>query len=303
MSKILKSLSVMLMLVLLAGCGDLLIGKKVSVEPSNVAKILTKDGYQEGIIQGSRFRLPQCMAYCDDLVTMDVSDIQRSIPIKVHMPQDELNIDFDLTVSFYIRPDQYEFLFSRLPVQPTSDSRIKHISVERAYNTYARDVITREARSYMTRYSISELMGNRETITVSLRAHLTKVVENETPFNLINVGINNMNYPAPIVAAQEAAGERRASIASEEAQLDITRIQMSRKMEEAGLQRALDIEKANAEVEVNSVLMGMVTEEYLRYRQLDVLERLVESDNAKIVPLGILDSTAGQVAVGNQLSK
>lgn len=301
--KALKVVILAFMLSLLAGCGDLFVGHKVTVPPATVAKIITRDGYQDGIIRPSTFRLPTCIAYCDNLVTMDISDRQDNLTLSVFMPEDELSVDLVLTVSYRIQPNSYEYLFEFLPVNNQSNSRVSNIPSGVAYNTYGRGVIEREARSFLTRYTIRELMGNRESITLLLREHLTEVVANETPFEIINAGINNITYPAPIVAAQNAAAERRASVATEEAQLDISRVQMARAMEEAGLQRELDIARARAEVEVNNVLMDMVTPEYIQYRQLALLQELVNSENTKIVPLGILDSMAGQISVGNQLSR
>lgn len=39
---------------------------------------------------------------------------------------------------------------------------------------------------------------------------------------------------------------------------------------------------------------------YIRYRELQILEKLAESDNKVFVPSAMLDSVAGQVQLGRQ---
>ena len=55
MKRFLKVASVASVAVILAGCGE-----SVQVPPAYVGKILSKDGFQPGLIKPSQFRLPIC---------------------------------------------------------------------------------------------------------------------------------------------------------------------------------------------------------------------------------------------------
>lgn len=66
--------SIKLVLVLLALSLMTACGKRVEVPPAHFGKVMTKDGYREGVVGTSKFRLDPCMAYCDKLVLLDVSD-------------------------------------------------------------------------------------------------------------------------------------------------------------------------------------------------------------------------------------
>lgn len=64
--------------IMMAGCGQ-----KVEVPPAHVGKIMTKNGYQEGTIGTSKFRLDPCFTYCDKLVTLDQSDKTKAEPLTI----------------------------------------------------------------------------------------------------------------------------------------------------------------------------------------------------------------------------
>ena len=95
----------------LAACGD-----RVEVPPAHVAKIMTKDGYKADTIGTSKFRLEWCWAYCDKLVLLDASDQAVSEKMELFMPQDKLNMAFDLRLTLVVNPSKYEELFARVVV-------------------------------------------------------------------------------------------------------------------------------------------------------------------------------------------
>lgn len=63
-------------------------GERVEVPPAHVGKIMTKDGYQDNLIPTSKFRLPPCLAYCDRLVLLDVSDKAYQESMSIFIPED-----------------------------------------------------------------------------------------------------------------------------------------------------------------------------------------------------------------------
>ena len=58
------------------------------------------------------------------------------------------------------------------------------------------------------------------------------------------------------------------------------------------------MEKAQAEAEVNLILANSVTPAYIKYRELEALDKLAVSPSTVWVPTSLLNTVAGQVAVG-----
>lgn len=78
-------------LLSLVGCGH-----QVQVPPAHVGKVMGRNGYREGTIATSKFRLDTCFAYCNKLVILDVSDIPIKERMELFMPKDKLNMTFDI---------------------------------------------------------------------------------------------------------------------------------------------------------------------------------------------------------------
>lgn len=279
--------------LVLSGCGEV-----VEVPSAHVAKVMTQNGYKEGTIPTSKFRLEFCYAYCDKLVTLDVSDKSVEEKMTLFMPEDKLNMSFDLRMTMMVNPDKYEELFSRVP--PDRDARGDYIPWSRAYQTYAQQIIRSEAREFLSQFTIAEIASSREAINAELSERLTKVINSRTPFMIRHIALADVQYPDIIVTAQENAAERREMIQQEEAQLQISKVQLERELQEQRLKRAIDVEKAQAEAEVNKILADSVTPEYVKYRELNVLEQIARSENKVFVPTPMLDSMAGQVQLGRQ---
>lgn len=300
MNKWIKAVALIAMVALLAGCGQ-----RVEVPAANIGKIMTPNGYQEKVIPTSTFRLNFCAfpgQVCDRLVLADVSDQSVAEDFDLFMPKDRLNMSFRLGMTLGVNRNSVEDLFNKIP--PTElDGRIYTIPVNRAYSTYVQRIVRAEARSFLTQFSIDEISNNRDVVGQQLFAHLKEIVDEQTPFTLRYAGLDAVDYPDVIQNAQKLAAERRETIAQEEAQLEVARVQLQRELEEQQLQRRVDVEKADAEAEVNRILAESMTPEYERYRLLQSLDRLAASDNKAFIPMEMLSSMAGQVALGNQASR
>lgn len=288
-----NALVVSALAVSLAACGS-----KVEVPAAHVAKIMTKDGYKADTIGTSKFRLDWCWAYCDKLVLLDASDQAVSEKMELFMPEDKLNMTFDLRLTMIINPNKYEELFARIP--PVEQNGVDVISWDKAYVTYAQQIVRAEAREFLSDFTIAEIASSRETINAQLSQRLTKSINEKTPFQVRYVGLADIQYPKIIVEAQENAAERREKVQQEEAQLQISKVQLERQLQEQQLQRKVDVEKAMAEAEVARIQSQSLTSAYIRYRELQILEKLAESDNKVFVPSAMLDSVAGQVQLGRQ---
>lgn len=261
---ILKASVLALAATLMVGCGE-----RVEVPPGFVGKIMTKDGYQEGLIPTSKLRLPFCNAYCDRLVVLDTTDKSYVEPMKIFIPGDKLIVEVDLRATLSVDPTKAEAMFNKLPQIPETDQFSK-ISAESIYNTYGKQVLQAEVRSYLTRYTISEIASNGEKINADIQVLLSKVMSERTPFTVRYAGLTNIKYPEIITQAQENSAKRREMIAQEEAQLEVSKVQLSRELQEAKLTRAIEKEKAETTAQAQMVLAAAVDPRSLRIKELEI---------------------------------
>lgn len=261
---------------LMVGCGE-----RVEVPPGFVGKIMTKDGYQEGLISTSKLRLSPCISYCDRMVIMDNTDKSYVEPMEIFIPADKLNIKVDLRATLAVDPNRAEPLFNKLP-QETQGDQLSVISGLSIYNTYGKQVLQAEVRSYLTKYSISEIASNGEKINADIQVLLAKVMGERTPFSVRYAGLTNIQYPPIITQAQENSAKRRESIAQEEAQLEVSKVSLSRELQEAKMQRAIEKEKAETEAQAQLVLAAAVDPRSLRIKELEIERIKAERWNGQL---------------------
>lgn len=269
-SNLIKASALVLAASLMVGCGE-----RVEVPPGFVGKIMTKDGYMEGLIPTSKIRLAPCVNYCDRIVIMDNTDKSYVEPMEIFIPADKLNIKVDLRATLAVDPNRAEPLFNKLP-QVTQGDQLSVISGESIYNTYGKQVLQAEVRSYLTKYSISEIASNGEKINADIQLLLSKVMGDRTPFTVRYAGLTNIKYPEIITQAQENSAKRRENIAEQEAQLEVSKVQLSRELQEAKMQRAIEKEKAETEAQAQLVLAAAVDPRSLRIKELEIQKIIAE---------------------------
>lgn len=249
--------------VALTGCGQ-----KVEVGPAEIGKVMTSKGYQEGTIPTSKFRLDPCFNYCDKLVTLDVSDKSSVETVEVFMPEDKLLMTFGIQSTLTVNPKKAEALFTSLPPQTREDGST-HIAWKTIYETYAKQIILAESREFISKYNIPHLASNMESVNAQLRAHLTKQIEARTPFIPRYVGLVNVKFPQMIVDAQLNAAKRREQIQQEEAELEVSKVQLERELQEARLKRQIEIEKAETEAAAQKAQATTITPLVLEKMRID----------------------------------
>lgn len=250
---------------LLSACG-----KAVEVPPAHVGMISTKDGYQENLIPTSKFRLPWCWTYCDRLVTLDVADKAYKEDLQIFIPEDQLNLQVTVQSTLSIEPKKTKELFKAIAPKATDDNQLSMIENIQVYRTYASQIIQKEVREYLSKYSISQIASSNEKINAELAVRLSTILSERTPFNVRFVGITGLKYPEIITKAQEAAAERREAIQQEEAQAKVTEVKLAAQLKEAQLQRAIEKKKAETEALAQRTLAASVDPNVLKLRQLEI---------------------------------
>lgn len=270
---------------LLAGCGT-----KVDVPPAMLGKIMTKDGYREGTIAPSSFRLDWCWAYCDNLVLVDTSDRAAQERLQIFIPEDKLNLELEVQVTMSLNAAKSEALFGS--ISPTeSAGSVSLIDWDTVYKTYAKQIVMTETREYLSKYSISQIASSLEKVNGELRDILSKKIQDRTPFVVRYAGITKIEYPKIITAAQENAAQRREQIQQEEAQLEISKVQLSRELQETQLRRQIDLEKAKIEAQAQLIQREVVDEKVLKLRQLEN-ERAWINKWSGVLPQTVMSSSA-----------
>lgn len=287
---IIKVLGAFAITAVLAGCGA-----KVEVPPAHVGKVMTKNGYKEGTIPTSKFRLDPCWAYCDKLVTLNASDQSVSEKLKVFMPKDKLEMAFDIRATLSVDPSDYEQVFSKVGTVDSNNDGIFEIPLNTVYKTYAQNILMAEAREFLVNYSISEVASSREAINAELSQRLAKAISERTPFNVRYLGLADVDYPQIILEAQKNAAQRREMIEQENAQLEISKVQLSRQLQEQTMQRKIDVEKARAEAEVNKIMGDSMTKDYQTYQSFQIMNKMAESQNKVFMPVEMLTTVGGQL--------
>ena len=253
-----------LMAMALSACGT-----RVEVPPAHVGKVMTKDGYREGVVGTSKFRLDPCMAYCDKLVLLDVSDQAYTENMEIFIPEDKLKLKIAVRVNLTLDKKGANSLFDALPPSAGTDENVSTIARETAYKTYAQQIILTETREYLSQYSIAVISSSMEKVNADLRTRLSKSLQTRTPFAVRYVGITNIAYPDIITDAQENAARRREEIQQEEAKLEVSRVALQRQLQEAQLQRKIDVEKAEADAEADRVRANAITPAVITLRKLE----------------------------------
>lgn len=265
-------------------------GEKVQVPPAHVGKVLTKDGYKQGNVNPSRFRLDRCVAYCDSLILLEMADRGQTESFKLFMPKDQLNMEFNVRMTVAVNPSKIDEIYQKIA---PSNGKIGFASI---YNVYARPIIRDEVRQIMAKYSINEIASSREKISDELFTVIEKALDGSA-LTVKRFGLADVQFPEIITKAKEAAAERREQIEREKAQFEIQKVQLNRELEEAKMLRAIEKEKAESTREVNSILAKSVTDKYLSYRSLEVLEKMATSSNKVFVPVEALGTIGLQQEV------
>ncbi|MGI9541919.1 MAG: SPFH domain-containing protein [Cyclobacteriaceae bacterium] len=273
-------------LALLIGCGG-----KVEIPPANVGKILTKNGYAPETLSPSKFRLEPCWSYCDKLVILEASDNKLSEQLKVFMPKDKLNIVVDVRGTFSIPKSQkiVDAIFDRVVAIETDDYQLSKITALSVYSTYGQQAVRGIVRSEITKYSIGQVLAQREAIGQNIHAAIAdKLTRTKTPIVISRFELANVQPPKVIVNAQESAKKREIEIQKAEADAQIELVKAERALEIAKKDRLVEREKALAIAEQNKIAAKSITPELLAYRKLETAEKIYKalagSSNVVIVP-------------------
>lgn len=266
---------------MLTGC----YGDRVEVPTGYVGKILSPDGLEKGLKTPSTFRLPYVGPTSSNyrLVIAEASDQPKEEEIKVFMPLDNLNLEFDcrMTVSIPADEERVDPVFARLTPDSTEDANVMRIDLDKVYETYARPIIREKAREVITKYTIMHVMTNRDAVSTEIENAVTDELKS-SPMVILNFGLADLQPPAIIVTAQEQAKEREIQIQRAEADKLVKLTEAQARLEVAKKQQEIDLLEAETQAKVEEVLSAKVNNAFVTQRGLKILEALAASNNKVI---------------------
>lgn len=280
---------ILFLVVNLSGC-DMFIGDKVEVPPAHVGKVLTKNGYQPETITPSKFRLPKCWAYCDRLVLLQTSDTGFKESMTVFMPDDKLELLVEVrgTMTIPTASKVVENLYDRL-VAKEIDSVTSMIDAKTVYTTYGQQALRGIVRSEIVKYTIADVLAQREAIANNIHAAIVRKLETtNTPIVVSRFELAEVNPPKVIVEAQEKAKEREIAVQQAEADAQVKLTEAELALEVAKKNRLVEREKAEAIAEQNRIAASSITEGVLEYKRLETAQAIYEAvsknGNTIIIP-------------------
>ncbi|GAA3918326.1 SPFH domain-containing protein [Litoribacillus peritrichatus] len=275
-----KAITVILASLILAACGE-----HVEIPPAHVGKVLTKNGYAPDTLTPSKFRLEPCWAYCDRLIILEVSDKPLVEKLTVFMPKDKLNLAVDIRGTFSIPNDNTTInsLFDRIPAEN------EIIPAHKIYSTYGQQAVRGIVRSEITKYTIQDVLENRESISQNIHAAISdKLISTKTPLVISRFELADVQPPKVIVQAQEAAKKREIDIQQAEADAQVKLTEAELALEVAKKDRLVEREKAEAIAEQNRIAAKSITPEVLAYKKLEtalaIYTELAKNGNTIIIP-------------------
>lgn len=285
--------------LVVAGCGP-----KVQLPPAHVGKVLTSDGYQEGLKNPSSFRLPFEWVTDPKLVIAEVSDAAIEEEMVVYMPEDKLNLTFDVRGTFAITTDsgRIESIFDRVTAQNTEDTNIKRISFQQVYEVYAKQAVRRKAREVVAGYDIEQILANREQISREIETSVREELS-DTPIECLQLGLADIQPPAVIVKAQEQRKEREIAIERAEAEKMIRLKELEAALEAAQKQQEIDLIDAETQLLYDQKVAEGVSDKFVIQRALRALDKIAERDNVIIVPMEALRNPAMLMGLTEQALK
>lgn len=269
--------------IMLTGC------EVSTVPPAAKGKILSSSGYSADVKETGKYWL----FGFKNMVILDTSTrmIRENINVKM---SDNLDLPFQLHFRTRIQGDDKTInaMFNDI----THDNY--QVSLDKVYQVYGRNVVTNAARSVMSKYKVAEVAANFEKINNDIYAEINKRMVG-SPLEVSDVTLANISYPRVITQAVEKQQERELAIVTEKNQQAIEMLKKENQLKLADADYAIRVKKAEAVREENRITSEGLSTTLLHYRNLEVMEKLADSQNKVFVPYQAL----GEVGVSNTMFK
>ncbi len=250
------------------GCGHV-------VPPGKTVIILTASGKSKVVEEGVYRAWGRDRLY---FVDRKLKSFSESMKI---LCADDINMDVDLKVviSFNVDPTSIDFIKTKVPaekVDGAGDVTGFELSLKKFYGLGLKDIIRGTARNVVSTYITDDIRPNRQKIEAKIAETVKKRIKDlKYPILVSAVLVSNIDYPdsvkkmrqdiknvqlgeqlkAAAAQAELAEAERRVAVETEKAKVRLV--------------------KARAQADENKIVSAALTEKFLMWRQLEVLERVM----------------------------
>lgn len=279
-------------------------GERVEVPTAHVGLVKTGDGIEEEIHEPSSFRLPASLMVKNQLILIETSHFAQKESMRLFMPKDNLNFEFDVRGTYSISKNSASALANKMTAKPDGENdRILEINSKSVYDIYVQPIIRSKVRSIIADYSIQEVMSNLEAVSTKLYTDVRKELEG-SPIEIIRLALADAQPPSVIVEAQVEAKRREVAIQSAEADKQVSLKQSEAKLALALKQQEIDLIEAETQVLVEKKLNESVNTAFVTQRGLKILDNLAKSNNKVIfLPQEALTNPSMMIGLTQQAIK
>lgn len=270
--------------VMLTGCSF------ETIPPAYKGKILTTSGYNPEILEPGKLTTWGR----DKLILLETGTRTVTETITVKM-DDKLDLTFDVRMRTRIGGSDKALNGMFNDIQVKEDT----VSLPQIYAVYGLDVVQSTARSIVGKYKTEDVGANFDKITSELQERLVKNMAN-SPLEVSNVTLGNLQYPKVITDAIEKQSERKLAIETETNQQAIETVKRENQLKLAQLDQDVELTKARTLRDANQITANGLSPLLLQYRALDVQSEMAKNNSAVFVPYEALGTTGFSNRVFNK---
>jgi regulator of protease activity HflC (stomatin/prohibitin superfamily) len=251
------------------GCGTV-------VPPGKKVIVLHASGESTSVDKGVYYCWGRDQAY---FVDQKLKSFTENMQI---LCADDVNMDVDIkaVLSFEVDDASVEFIKQKVPATEI-DTETKELSLEQFYEMTVKDIVRSSGRTVISQMKTDDIRPNRTQIEADVsqmaRARLTEL---KYPLNVSAILLSNIDYPDVVTKQRE---EIKNAQLEDQRQAALAEAAMAEAQRRAGIETEeakVRMIKAQGQADENKILAESLTPEYLRWRQLEVMEH-VSTEMAK----------------------
>lgn len=282
-----KTIILLVLMAYLSGCSF------KSVPPASKGKWLSMNGYSDEVLEPGRYL--KWWVERKKLVLLQTNTDTYREPVNIIL-SDKLTLQAD--VKFRGRIAGADNVINAMfnDIMTTNDNVI---TFKEVYRVYGQMAVRNKAREVISQYSVEEVHKNYARLSKEIGLALQESLK-DSPLEISDVALGNIQYPAVVTEAINAAKERELAIAKEQAQaeIELTKKKNERLLAEANYQ--IEITRAKAIRDKNKIIGEGVTNELLQLRALEVQEAMAKNESAVFMPYEAMKTVGAQTRIYNK---
>jgi len=290
-----KILSKLLLVALLGTIALSTTGCNEQVPAGHKGKILGKNGWQPEVYPPSKVWVDTTFTTTPEKLFIIQTTTQKyNQPIKVLL-KDKLTLRAEIVFRGRVTGNDKVLngLFNDMPMNDNI------VTTSEVYNTYAKQIVMNTAREVISKYNIDEVNTNYARITTELYQAIKPKLTG-LPIDISDVTLGNIQYPAVVTDAINAAKERQMAIQKEKAQVQIELTKAKGAEEVAKANYKVRMLEAKQIRDYNKMINSGITKDLIRLKEIEVemqiAKNLEKNSNVVYMPLPMM-SGAGNIRI------